>query len=69
MIKLCEACYRQIADDEPHAEMRVLFKVTASGRPQWRALFLHRFDAEAGDCLAPALPAARPEPAPGRRTA
>ncbi|MGD9529942.1 hypothetical protein [Pseudonocardia sp.] len=51
MIKLCEACYRQIAEDEPHAELRALFKVSASGRPEWRSLYLHSYDADSENCV------------------
>jgi hypothetical protein len=49
MIKLCEACYRQIGD-EPYAVLRSLYKVTSAGRPEWRELYLHHFDPEADNC-------------------
>lgn len=51
MIKLCEACYGQIADGEPHAVLRALHKVTASGWPEWRKLYLHHFDPEGRSCV------------------
>jgi hypothetical protein len=50
MMKLCEACYARIGDDEPHVTLRALYKVSASGRPLWRSLYLHRFDPESDRC-------------------
>lgn len=62
MIKLCEACYRQIGDDEPHAVLRSLYKVTSAGRPEWRELYLHRFDPEGDNCTVAPSSAAQREP-------
>lgn len=65
MIKLCEACYGRIGDDEPHVTLRALYKVSASGRPLWRSLYLHRFDPESDRCTL----AARRAPVRERRAA
>ena len=58
MIKLCEACYRQIGDGEPHAVLRSLYKVTSAVRPEWREFYLHRFDPETDHCTVAATSAA-----------
>lgn len=50
MIKLCESCYRQVDASEPHAVLRALYKMTAAGRPEWRDIYLHRFDPAIGNC-------------------
>lgn len=51
MIKLCEACYRQIEDGEPHAVLRSLYKVSPAGRPEWHELYLHQYDPDGGPCV------------------
>lgn len=58
MIKLCEACYAEIAEDEPHTALRSLWKPTPSDRPEWRTLYLHRFGAGTDHCVVGTSPAA-----------
>lgn len=50
MLKLCEACYGQIGDEEPHAVLRALHKATAASPPAWREIYLHHFDPEGRRC-------------------
>jgi hypothetical protein len=42
--------------------LRSLYKVTSAGRPEWRELYLHRFDPEGVNCTVAPSSAAQREP-------